>query len=131
MAMTTRACSRKPDCGKSRKARQKFNKNSPLPLLITNAILPAALIANIVSVIPLLPYLAGDANMRATWLFSRNDAIGNVAVLMAKSFLALTSSSWPDLIVALLTASLFLHSAWHIIRHAVIDLNEVKATEEA
>jgi Co/Zn/Cd efflux system component len=49
--------------------------------------------------------------MRAVWLFSRNDAIGNVAVIVAAGLVALSSTRWPDLIVAFLIAALFLHSA--------------------
>ena len=82
----------------------------------------AALIVNLIAVVPLLPYRDGDANMRAVWLFSRNDAIGNVAVIIAAGLVALTSTRWPDLIVAFLIAALFLHSAWNILRDARRDL---------
>lgn len=82
----------------------------------------AALIVNLIAVVPLLPYRDGDANMRAVWLFSRNDAIGNVAVIIAAGLVALTSTRWPDLIVAFLIAALFLHSAWNILRDARRDM---------
>lgn len=84
-----------------------------------------ALIVNLIAVLPLLPYRDGDANMRAVWLFSRNDAIGNVAVIIAAGLVALTSTRWPDLIVAFLIAALFLHSAWNILRDARRDLSVV------
>jgi len=86
----------------------------------------AALIVNLLAVVPLMPYREGDANMRAVWLFSRNDAIGNVAVIIAAVVVWATKSSWPDLIVAIAIAGLFLHSAWGIIRDARRDLNTVK-----
>ena len=84
-----------------------------------------ALIVNLIAVLPLLPYRDGDATMRAVWLFSRNDAIGNVAVIIAAGLVALTSTRWPDLIVAFLIAALFLHSAWNILRDARRDLSVV------
>jgi Co/Zn/Cd efflux system component len=86
-----------------------------------------ALIVNILSVLPLLKHRKGDANMRAVWLFSRNDAIGNVAVLIAAGLVAGLGSAWPDLIVALAIAGLFLRSSWVIIRDARSDLAEEEA----
>ena len=81
-----------------------------------------ALVVNVISVLPLLPFRKGDANMRAVWLFSRNDAIGNAAVVVAAGLVAWLGSAWPDLIVAFGIAGLFLHSAWAIIRDARGDL---------
>ncbi|MFC2952473.1 cation diffusion facilitator family transporter [Marinicaulis aureus] len=83
-----------------------------------------ALIVNVVAVLPLLQYRKGDANMRAVWLFSRNDAIGNVAVLIAAGLVAVTATPWPDLIVALMIAGIFLHSAWGIMTQARSDLRQ-------
>lgn len=81
-----------------------------------------ALVINIISVLPLLRFRKGDANMRAVWLFSRNDAIGNAAVVIAAGLVAWLGSAWPDLIVAFGIAGLFLHSSWAIIRDARSDL---------
>lgn len=78
----------------------------------------AALGVNLAATAILLPHRHGDANMRAVWLFSRNDAIGNAAVVVAAGLVAWTGSVWPDLIVAFVIASLFLHSAWSIIADA-------------
>ena len=83
-----------------------------------------ALIVNILAVLPLLKHRKGDANMRAIWLFSRNDAIGNFAVVVAAGLVAWFGSAWPDLIVAFGIAALFLHSSWAIIRDARADLRE-------
>jgi Co/Zn/Cd efflux system component len=83
-----------------------------------------ALIVNVLAVLPLLKHRQGDANMRAVWLFSRNDAIGNLAVVIAAGLVALFGSSWPDLIVAFAIAGLFLHSSWVIIRDAQSDLSK-------
>ena len=60
----------------------------------------------------------GDANVRSVWLCSRNDAIGNVAVLCAAGIVAYTGTKWADLAVAAIMASLFLSTAASIIRQA-------------
>lgn len=78
-----------------------------------------ALVVNVASAYVLLPHRSGDDNVRAVWLFSRNDAIGNAAVVMAAILIWLFASSWPDLIVAAGIAALFLHSAFDIIRDCV------------
>lgn len=75
----------------------------------------AALAANVASALVLMPHRSGDANVRAVWLFSRNDAIGNLAVVIAAVLVAAFGSPWPDLIVAAAIAGLFLHSSWRII----------------
>lgn len=85
-----------------------------------------ALVVNVISVLPLLRFRKGDANMRAVWLFSRNDAIGNAAVVIAAGLVAWLGSAWPDLIVAFGIAGLFLHSSWSIIRDARADLKETE-----
>lgn len=87
-----------------------------------------ALIVNLVAIVPLLPYRDGDANVRAVWLFSRNDAIGNVAVLIAAGLVALTGAPWPDLVVALIIVGIFLHSAWGILTQARRDLRQANAS---
>lgn len=78
-----------------------------------------ALIVNLVSVFILMRYKDGDANVRSVWLCSRNDAIGNIAVLIASIGVLITSSSWPDLVVAILMAGLFSWSSAQIIRQAL------------
>ncbi|MGY5142689.1 MAG: cation transporter [Nitrosopumilus sp.] len=82
-----------------------------------------ALLINVISVIILLPHRKGDANIRAVWLFSRNDAFGNILVIIAAGFVFWTSTSWPDLIAAGIIASLFLQSSWSIIKDARRELN--------
>ena len=78
--------------------------------------------ALVVWILPLLRFRKGIANLRDVWLFSRNDAIGNAAVVIAAGLVAWLGSAWPDLIVAFGIAGLFLHSAWAIIRDARGDL---------
>ncbi|MEP4547559.1 MAG: cation transporter [Saccharospirillum sp.] len=89
---------------------------------IMGAIGVMALVANLASVLILLRYRDGDANVRSVWLCSRNDAIGNVAVIGAAVLVAFTASPWPDLVVAALMAGLFLKSSVSIIRQAMGEL---------
>lgn len=81
-----------------------------------------ALAANAASVVILLRWRDGDSNVRSVWLCSRNDAIGNVGVILAGGLVAFTGSAWPDLIVAVLLASLFLKSASAITLQAAREL---------
>src|SRR5580765_7185178 len=75
-----------------------------------------ALSANVASVLLLLRYKEGDANVRSVWLCSRNDAIGNVAVMGAALAVWGTTSAWPDLLVAAIMAGLFLWSSTQILQ---------------
>ena len=81
-----------------------------------------ALAANIISAVILMKYREGDANVRSVWLCIRNDAIGNVAVVFAGLAVAWTASAWPDLIVAMGMAALFLSSSISILRRAWSEL---------
>lgn len=76
------------------------------------------LAVNLGAALLLLRHRKGDASVRAVWLYSRNDAIGNVAVLIAAALVAATASRWPDVVVGLGIAALFLQSAVSIIRDA-------------
>jgi cation diffusion facilitator family transporter len=81
-----------------------------------------ALGVNVAAALVLIPHRRGDANIRAVWLFSRNDAIGNAAVVAAAGLVAWTGTPWPDIAVALAIAGLFLQSSWSIVRDARGDL---------
>lgn len=81
-----------------------------------------ALLANLMSVFILLRWRDGDSNVRSVWLCSRNDAIGNVGVIVAGGLVAATGAAWPDLVVAALLASLFLKSAATIAVQAIGEL---------
>lgn len=83
-----------------------------------------ALLTNLASVLLLVRYKDGDANVRSVWLCSRNDAIGNVAVMFAALGVWGTSSGWPDLLVAMIMAGLFLSSAFQIMRQALAERRE-------
>jgi len=90
-----------------------------------------ALIANLASVLLLLKYRDGDANVRSVWLCSRNDAIGNLAVIMAASGVWASQTAWPDLFVAGTMAGLFLLSSVQIIRQALLEIQAEKSIPEA
>jgi Co/Zn/Cd efflux system component len=77
-----------------------------------------ALAANLGSVLLLRGYKDGDANVRSVWLCSRNDAIGNVVVMIAAAGVWGTGTAWPDLGVAALMAGIFLTSSVQILRQA-------------
>ena len=77
-----------------------------------------ALAANVGVAVLLYAYRDGDANMRSVWLCTRNDAIGNVAVLIAALGVFGTGTAWPDLAVAAVMAGLALSAGWAVLRHA-------------
>jgi Co/Zn/Cd efflux system component len=77
-----------------------------------------ALFANLTVAAMLYAWRNGDSNMRSVWLCTRNDAIGNVAVMLAALGVFGTGAGWPDLLVASIMAGLALTAAWQIIRHA-------------
>lgn len=98
---------------------------------IMGAVAFAALAANLFSVLLLLRYRNGDSNVRSVWLCSRNDAIGNVAVLGAAGAVAVTGTAWPDLLVAALIAGLFLHASVRIVRQARAEMARPAAVQAA
>lgn len=89
-----------------------------------------ALVVNLAAAAVLIPHRKGDANVRAIWLFSRNDAIGNLAVVVAAGLVAWTGTPWPDIVVALGIAGLFLHSSWSIIKDARSELRTAASEDE-
>ena len=90
-----------------------------------------ALAANLASVVILLGFRDGDSNVRSVWLCSRNDAVGNVAVVLAALGVFGTGTAWPDLIVAGIMSALFLASAASILRQAVGELRGTGTAETA
>jgi len=94
-----------------------FVANQPSAITMGSVAI-AALMANLISVWLLRRHKDGDANVRSVWLCSRNDAIGNVVILVAASGVWLTNQAWIDLAVAAFLAILFLNSAWKIVKQA-------------
>ena len=90
-----------------------------------------ALVANVGVALLLYRFRAGDANMRSVWICSRNDAIGNVAVVAAAAGVFGTGTAWPDLIVATVLAVLGISGGVQIIRQARGELRDERAAPEA
>ena len=89
-----------------------------------------ALAANTACFLMLLRYRSADLNMRSTWLCSRNDLIANGSVVLAAVAVSVTGTLWPDVIVGLAIAALFLHSAWRIGHEALAAWREAGAARE-
>ena len=78
-----------------------------------------ALIANVISAVFLYAFRDGDSNMQSVWLCSRNDGIGNVAVILAAVGVFGTGSLWPDIIVAVIMSVLGLTAGYRVITKAL------------
>ena len=90
-----------------------------LPQAITMGVVSlTALVANAASFGLLWAYRDGDANMRSAWICTRNDVLGNLAVLIAALGVFGTGTGWPDVIVAVIMAVLALQGSWVVIRKA-------------
>ncbi|WP_136658942.1 cation transporter [Nitratireductor sp. XY-223] len=97
---------------------------------VMGAIGALALATNIASVLLLVRYKDGDANVRSVWLCSRNDAIGNIAVMFAALGVWGTQTGWPDLVVAAIMAGLFLSSSVQIVRQGLRERQAARLLEE-
>lgn len=81
-----------------------------------------ALAVNVGVALMLYRYRSGDSNMRSIWLCSRNDAIGNIAVMMAASGVFITATGWPDIAVAAIIAGLNITAAFQVFHQARAEL---------
>ncbi len=96
-----------------------------LPSAVTmGAVGLAALAANAASFALLWAYRHGDANMRSAWICTRNDVLGNLAVLLAAVGVFGTGTGWPDVIVAIVMAALALQGATTVVRHSLGELRQ-------
>ncbi len=86
--------------------------------------------ANLLAALLLIRYRNGDANVRSVWLCTRNDMIQCLAVAATGVAVAVTGSRWPDLVVGVFLAGVFLRSAWQITVQARQELGEAKAPSE-
>ena len=93
---------------------------------VMGAVAVLALLANAGVAMMLYRFRTGDANMRSVWICSRNDAIGNIAVLAAAGGVFGTGTGWPDVVVAAILAGLGISGGWQIIRHALRELRSVR-----
>jgi Co/Zn/Cd efflux system component len=87
-------------------------------VVVMSAVGAVALAANLVCLGLLWRRRGDDINMRSAWICSRNDVIGNAAVLTAAGATAVTGSPWPDIVIGLLVASVFARSAVQVLREA-------------
>lgn len=87
----------------------------------------AALLVNAGVALMLYRFRAGDSNMRSAWICSRNDALGNVAVMLAALGVLGTGSAWPDLLVASVMALLALNGSWIVMQQARGELRQATA----
>lgn len=93
--------------------------NGTVPAAVTMGLIGAlALIANLIVAVLLYAYRNGDADMQSVWLCTRNDAIGNLAVMLAAFGVFGTGAGWPDIVVAMTMGTLGLSAAYTVIRQA-------------
>jgi Co/Zn/Cd efflux system component len=85
---------------------------------VMGAVGVAALLANGGVALMLYRFRTGDANMRSVWICSRNDALGNCAVMLAAAGVFGTGTGWPDVIVAAVMGGLGLWGGWQIVHQA-------------
>ena len=91
----------------------------------------AALIANGSVALMLFRFRGGDANMRSVWICSRNDAIGNLAVMFAALGVFGSGTGWPDVIVAATMGGLGLWGGWQIVSQASTELSRERVLAAA
>jgi len=101
---------------------------TPEPLTM-GAVGLLALAANVGVAVILFKFRGGDSDMRSVWLCSRNDAIGNVAVMVAALGVFGTGTAWPDLIVAAIMGTLAITAGISVVRHARSDIAQARASE--
>ncbi len=105
--------------------------NGTLPHAETMGVIGTlALVANVVCAVMLWRHREGDANRRSVWICSRNDAIGNIAVVAAALGVFGTGTGWPDIVVAATLAALGISGGWQIVRHARAELAEERRNDD-
>jgi Co/Zn/Cd efflux system component len=87
-----------------------------------------ALLTNVGVAAMLFRFRSGDANMRSVWICSRNDAIGNLAVVAAAAGVFGTGRGWPDIIVAAIMGALGISGGWQIVRQAMSELQNTSTS---
>lgn len=86
-----------------------------------------ALLANVSVAVLLYAFREGNANMRSVWLCTRNDALGNLAVMLAAIGVFGTGTAWPDLLVAMVMAALAITASWSVIRQSRAEMSSSTA----
>jgi Co/Zn/Cd efflux system component len=77
-----------------------------------------ALIANTICLILISKHRDGEVHMRASWIFSKNDVIANVGVMLAGALVAMTDSRVPDLVIGIVVALVVIRGGVHILKDA-------------
>jgi Co/Zn/Cd efflux system component len=95
-----------------------------MPAEVIGGVGVAALLANAGVALILYRFRTGDANMRSVWICSRNDAVGNVAVVLAAAGVFGTGTGWPNVIVAAIMGGLGLWGGWQIVSQARDELRQ-------
>jgi Co/Zn/Cd efflux system component len=90
-----------------------------------------ALLANVSVAVVLYAFREGNANMRSVWLCTRNDALGNLAVMLAALGVFGTGTAWPDLLVAMVMATLAITASWSVIRQSRAEMSSSTAAPNA
>ena len=106
-----------------------FTGSEPEPLTM-GAVAVLALAVNVGVALLLFKYRNGDSNRQSIWLCSRNDAIGNLAVIVAALGVSASASRWPDLAVAAIIASLNFSSAIRVVKLAKDELQKPQHQRE-
>ncbi|MEJ2142566.1 MAG: cation diffusion facilitator family transporter [Gammaproteobacteria bacterium] len=83
-----------------------------------------ALAANVLCLKLLWSHKSDDINMRSVWLCSRNDVVANCGVIIAAIAVWLLQTRWPDIIIGLAIATLFLRSAWSVLAEAITEIRQ-------
>ena len=91
--------------------------------IVMGAVGFAALLANAVVALMLYRFRDGEANLRSAWICSRNDVLGNLAVLLAALGVFGTRTPWPDVIVAVIMATLAFQGGMTVMRQSLNELN--------
>ncbi|WP_353160315.1 cation transporter [Acinetobacter guillouiae] len=107
-----------------------YTKGIPPEAITMGAIGVLALIANVISALVLYAFRDGDSNMQSVWLCSRNDAIGNVAVIFAAIGVFGTGSMLPDIIVAVIMATLGLTGGYQVMKKALQERKQNMPTQQ-
>jgi cation diffusion facilitator family transporter len=99
-----------------------------IPTAATMGIIGAlVLLGNGICFLLLLRHRSDDLNMRSTWLCSRNDIIANLSVLVAAIGVKVFDASWPDIVVGVAIAALFLKSAFTVLRESFFELRILRS----
>lgn len=82
-----------------------------------------ALLANVICLGILYSHRDDDINMKSTWICSRNDIVYNSGILIAAVLVKVTNSNWPDIMIGVFVAIVFMNSAWSVLKQSRIELN--------